>query len=128
MPFTLTWNDDGTYVKFFGKVSISEVREADDLHYGNKKFDDIKYQICDYSDADVSHIMSRDAKIQAAHDKAASHYKTNLKVANIGKGEHIETFFEEYADFMRQWQSKWEVRSFSNYKEAIQWCTNEALT
>ncbi len=128
MPYTLTWNDDGTYVKFFGKVSFSEVREADDLHYGDKKFDDIKYQIFDFTDADVSRITRQDAQIQAAHDKAASHYKKNLKVANIGKGEHIEAVFKEYANFMMHWQSTWEFRSFSNYKEAIQWCTNEATT
>ena len=78
MPYTLTWNDDGTYVKFFGKVSFSEVREADNLHYGDKNLtiSNIKYSILRTL---MSRITRQDAQIQAAHDKAASHYKKNLK-------------------------------------------------
>lgn len=123
MPYEFKWGDEGTEVIFHGKLSYEDIREADDMHYGDARFDKIKYQLYDFSRADLSQISINHTKQAAAHDVASISYKPNFKVALVTLDSYTRTLCEKYIDDSIKLRSSWSFAIFDNYAEAKSWCT-----
>ena len=123
MPYEFKWGDEGTEVIFHGKVSYEEIRDADDMHYGDERFDKIKYQLYDFSRADLSQISINHAVEAAAHDAASVIYKPSLKVALVAIDSYTTTLCEKYIHDSMEFRSTWSFAIFDNYVEAKSWCT-----
>jgi len=123
MPYNIVWEERGASTKFTGKITIDEINQANDEHYGDPRYDDIKYQLFDFTSADLSAITLDDAKYPAAIDKAANTYKLILKVALVAKDDYAKTLCREYINLSMQFNSTWVFGVFDSYKKAKDWCS-----
>lgn len=121
MPYTINWNDAGSEIVYTGKVSSAEIREVDDAHYGDERFDLISYQLSDFSAADTSEITLEDSEVCAAHDAVGTNYNPRLKVAIVASYSAKE-LFDEYVRVSKEHHSSWEFEFFDNYTDAKKWC------
>lgn len=99
-----------------------DVRDADDAHYSDPRFDGIAYQIYDYSGAITKSITLNEAIIVAAHDNVAERYKKKFKVAFIAVDSHTCELIDKYVSYLKSKGSNWEFKTFLNQYDAIEWC------
>ncbi len=122
MTYTMCWYQRGTCTTFTGMVTIEEVNEVNDKHYGDARFDKIKYQLFDFTQADISGITLDDIKYPAAFDKAATNYKPKFKAAIVVSDEHGKALCQAYIDYSRRFNNDWDMQIFDNYDQAVRWC------
>lgn len=122
MVYAIVWNSKGAITRFTGKVGIEEINQANNEHYGDARYDEIKYQLFDFTEADLSSIAADDAKYPAAYDKAATIYKFYLRVAMVVADDYTQALCEEYIKLSQRYNSGWEFGVFSTLKEALTWC------
>ncbi len=53
------WQKNGVSWKYSGSVSGEEVVKAGISIYGDRRFDDLRYKLCDFSDAESINITPR---------------------------------------------------------------------
>lgn len=123
MPYSITWSHEGTEIIYEGKVSYAEIRAADDAHYGDERFQDIRYQLCDFTKADTSEITLSDAEEYAVFDVVSIPYKPHLKVAMVSYNLGTKYLLEEYIKISKEEGSSWKFKIFDNYLEAKKWCS-----
>lgn len=122
MPYEIQWNTRGTVTRFQGVISIEEINHANDDHYASALFDELEYQLYDFSQADLSALELEDAREPAAIDSAASSYKRHFKVALVSHDKFAEALFTEYKKTLKRFGSEWAVESFSSPRDAMAWC------
>jgi hypothetical protein len=65
MPYRLTWEPLGVYREYFGDVTIAERRASLDAICSDRRFDNLRYSITDYS-AVASYEVTSDATAEIA--------------------------------------------------------------
>jgi hypothetical protein len=114
-----TWESGGVIITFSGVVDGEELLQANEELYGDERFDNIHYQIWDYSNViefklDVDWV----AKI-AALDKAAALSNSIMKVASVATDEVTQMLSSLYE--AESLESPWEIQLFTSVDEAQQW-------
>ena len=122
MTYNMIWYERGTCTTFSGKTTIEEVNEVNNKHYGDARFDKIRYQLYDFTDADLSAVTLDDTKYPAAFDTAATSYKPRFKAAMVVTDELGKSLCQAYIDYAKHLNNTWEMAVFESYNEAIQWC------
>jgi len=61
MPYAITWEPDGVYRRYVGRVTIDEPRRSFDEIGADPRFDDLRYTITDYLCVDDYEITSEGA-------------------------------------------------------------------
>lgn len=121
MPHKTTWEDKGINLQFYGDITTDEVEQSTAEAYGDHRFDDIKYFIWDMTDAES--LITDEAHVEstAAESWAASTYKTSLKGAIVSNDNDICKFIEHYIATSSKMENPWELKLFSNTKDATKW-------
>lgn len=122
MPYTIDWFDDHTVVVFNGQATYAHLRQAGECHYGDRRFDDLKYVIMDFTRADLAQMTLDRATILASIDSATVTYKPKLKLALVIVDEHQRTLSEQYIQDSIAFHSSWNHRIFSSVEDARAWC------
>ena len=123
MPYRIEWSNENSVVSFSGNVSFQELREVGNAHYGDERFDAIKFIIIDFSDADLSQISTSHTNIVASVDSVSMEYKPELKMALVVKNDRQRELCESYIASSIGFQSSWSHAIFTNPEEAGKWCS-----
>jgi hypothetical protein len=117
MAYELTWEDNGVYWKYTGKVVGQELIEASTSIYGDERFVDLKYKFVDFYDADSIEINKDELALIAYQHLAAERANPYLKNAILVKSD--DELAHEFAAYFTR--SSWEVKVFTDPNEANRW-------
>ncbi len=120
MTYQINWIDKNPSVYFNGDLTIKEIIDANGELIGNKYFDDLKYQIWDFSQVVKINVTSLDMMVISALDKGASYWNRNVKVAIIAIQTSAKKLANKYIEAMKT--TNWTCRLFDNPEDAKKWC------
>ena len=120
MTFNINWDKNGVYVKFRGIVNAQDLIDANNYVISNKIFEEIDYQIFDFSSIDEFKILTEDINIIGTMDKSQSEFKKNMKVAIITQNASVKEITYEYDKLMTG--SSWITKIFHDVDSARIWC------
>lgn len=123
MGYTIEWKHADIIVKFDGKLIKEDILSVDNQIYGNSKFDKMKYQIFDYSQVSEVALSEADVKMISILDKSSTIWNNHVRVAIITDDVKIFGLAEIYRAILID--TKWLVEIFTNFDEALAWCTEE---
>lgn len=119
MAYQNYWEEKGLYRVFTGFVSGEEVLNSNlDLH-GDRRFDDIRYVLNDFSSIEDFHVHDIDIKLIASTDNAASMSKPFLKIAVVAKNKDLIGWVEEY--LKRMTDVSYDCHLFNDIDVARNW-------
>ena len=118
MPYQLHWEPNGVYWKYYGIVIGKEIINATTIIYGDPRFDNLKYKLLDFLDAENIKIDDLEiAKIAYQH-RAAQLSNPNVKNALVVKPEST-ALANKFSDLLSG--SNWEVQVFHDLEAANTW-------
>lgn len=117
MAYELTWEVNGVYWKYSGKVVGEEIIDASTSIYGDKRFSTLKYKFVDFSNVDKVDIDKSQLALIAYQHLAAERANPYLKNAILIKSGH--KMAKAFAAFFKK--SSWEVKVFTDLDEANKW-------
>ena len=121
MSYTTTWEDNGILWQLSGIVSSQEIFEFTNTFYADPRSDDIKYQIVDCSCIEKFDLGDETMREVASLDAAASLTIKNIKVALVGKAEHVKKINQEYSENFQSFSSNWIIKIFDDIDSARLW-------
>jgi hypothetical protein len=122
MPYISEWENNGIYCTFSGRVTGKELIQCNNDIYGDKRFDDIRYQLFDMLSVTEIAITGEDVLIVASCDKAAALTNPAVKCALIAHNEIIHAFSSLYQKGIEK--SPWMGRSFYDVSKAREWLSS----
>jgi len=123
MPYETTWKSRGVVWTYTGLVSGSDLLQSNLEIYGDPRFDDLAYQVVDFSEAEGFAIDETHMRKIAHLDMAAARTNSRVVIAVIANSERareITAIYEKYAT-----ESPWKLRTFKNADDARAWLRNE---
>ena len=119
MPYTTTWNRQGVVWTYSGVLTGQEALQSNLEIYGDERFDDLHYQIADFTAVTDNQISDLHTKKIAYLDRAAAQTNPNIKVAIVMKDvEHLNTA-DVYSELSKH--SPWELKVCHSLEEAQAW-------
>ena len=74
MAYELSWEVNGVYWKYSGKVTGSEIVEASTLIYDDERFDILKYKLVDFLDVESIEIEKEELRLIAYQHLVAEQF------------------------------------------------------
>ncbi len=121
MTYHITWNEKGVILNLLGEINIQEINEANGIIQGDARLEDLKYQIWDLLEADLSPISKIQVEVPAAIDLAASKSVLKMKVAFIAQESHSVEVCQHYIKESKDLGSPWEFGLFNCMGNAMEW-------
>lgn len=121
MSFKLQWKDQGVYVKHSGLLALSDIREQDDIMYGDDRYNYIKYQIIDFLNVTKTTIRNEDIYKIAGPELGAIEWKKHMKIAWVVNDLDIIKLIDQYIQLLND--SGWTFKKFETIQEAEKWCS-----
>lgn len=122
MPHTITWEPDGIYRKFTGKISGDEILESNYELHKNPDFKNIKFIINDFTEISGHSIEISYTNSYAISDDVISVIKGGLKIALVAiHDEHVE-LANNYRNQMEG--KRFECGIFKRIKDARKWVSS----
>ena len=119
MPYRITWEERGIYIKWSGIITAEENIRLNGEIYGNKLFEKIDYQIGDLSEATPSVFSERDIQVITTLEKHASRWNKKLMVAHIAHDPELINSIKAYE--LKLIDTGWKFGIFDNLEEARKW-------
>ena len=120
MSYNITWQDSNVIISFEGNVNYQDVNEADNIVYGDSRFDDMKYQIADFSKIEKFELTEQEVQIIAMLDKSSSRWNNKIKLAVVTLDLYLLERIKPYIETMQD--TEWSIKIFENIFEAKKWC------
>lgn len=121
MSYDITWNEDGTILRFNGITTIHHINSANEKLYADPRFDGHRYQVWDLLEADFSSITTEDIEGPAATDMGAAFSNPKMKVAIIANNKHTQNISFNYIDLSKALNSTWSFLICDTLEEAMKW-------
>ncbi len=122
MPYVLYWEKNGVCCTFSGRATGTELIQCNNDIYGNKRFDEIRYQLFDMMGVTEIAIEEEEVLIVVACDKAAALTNPAVKCALVAHNEIIHAFSSLYQKGIEK--SPWTGRSFYDVSKAREWLSS----
>jgi hypothetical protein len=119
MKENITWVNRGVLVTLSEQLDGDELFQVNEKVYSDSRFDNLLYQLWDFTKVTELNINIEDIIKIAAHDKAAALSNSSLKVATVATEEVMQTLLSLYQAEM--FTSPWESQMFNSVDEAQQW-------
>ena len=120
MAGQIQWEEKGILFIHKGTVDDAEVMELNNIMYGDPRFDNITYQISDYTLAEKILLTQTDARVIGTLDRVSSHWTTRkMKVAVVTRDPEFIPMANHY--FEQFEGTPWEGRIFGTLDEAYAW-------
>lgn len=120
MNYEIEWKDGNFIATFNGFVVFSDIIDVDNIMYGDKRFDKMKFQLLDFSDIESVEITRAQIKIISSLDRSSSIWNNNMKVAIVTNNKNLLELTEVYRKSLKG--IDWLVETFSNIEDARKWC------
>ena len=122
MSYNITWQDSNVILSFESNVIYQDIYEADNIIYGDPRFDNMKYQIADFSKLEKFELTEEEVQIIAALDKSSSRWNNEIKLAVVTSDSYLIERIKPYIESMQD--TNWSIKIFKNIFEAKKWCTD----
>ena len=122
MSYEVTWEANGLYRKFVGKISGMEILESNFKLQLNSNFKDLKYIINDFSEVTSHSVKSAHTVTYAQTDDIISKVVGELKIAIIANNDSILELANSYRKEMKN--ELFECEIFKNIEDAQNWTRN----
>ena len=123
MPYTNTWESEGLYRKFVGKVNGGEILESNYELHTDSKFNAIKYIINDFTEVTEYSIETAYINAYATSDEIISNTKGKLKIALLVTQPSLVSLANSYREQMKG--KLFECEIFQNIEDARKWVSNQ---
>ena len=115
-----TWvQNKGVVITFSGVVDGEELFQAAEEIYGDERFDNIRYQIFNFTKVTEFKVDVDWVTKIAAWDKAAALSNPHMKIATVATDEKIQMLESLYR--AESLESPWKIRLFTSIDEAQKW-------
>lgn len=121
--FQYKWIDCNFIVSFLGDIGFKDIVEANNIIFGDIRFDQMKYQIFDYSQINSVDLKVDIAEVISRLDLAAKVWNNKVKVATVTPDPDLKKLIANYNEKMAD--SPWLTKTFDTLEEAMQWCTED---
>ena len=125
MPFELTWEDRGVLCRFSGIASDDDLRQANFNIYSNPKFEEIDYELIDFTDVTRLDFSSQVVRLTAGEDFRASKRNPSVRAAIVGEEKLLIGLANMYRITMDVQGATWEQGQFATVAEARAWLAGE---
>ena len=122
MNYDIEWIENGVYVKLRNRIDDRLIVYVNGLIIGNESFEQINYQIWDFSEVNYYTISSDKGKEVGALDKAASIWNRQTKVAIVTENKLLIDYTKEYIEEITN--TAWECKIFQKLEQAKKWIFN----
>jgi len=119
--FTYRWLDCNIIVTFFGEISYKDIMEANNVIFGDLRFDKMEYQIFDYSKIEGIDLKDDVSEIISRLDLASIIWNNRVKVATVTQDSYLRDLISVYNKKMKS--SKWQAKTFDTIEDALKWCS-----
>ena len=123
MPHKLEWGNNYCVFNFRDVVDSSELLNIAGNLVGESAFNSLNYVILNFRNIAELRITEQDIKLITSFDKHSTRWNRYLKLAFITSDDFTKRMAGEYKKLMGQ--TNWNIRIFTTYDEAINWCTGE---
>jgi len=121
MSFKLEWKGSNVIITFMDNFLYKDSFEANNLIYGDSRFDTMKYQIADFSKIAKAEYTEDEIKIIATLEKSSAIWNNNVKEAIVTSDTVcISHIIAPYLEAMKE--TNWKIKIFKNSVEAEKWC------
>ncbi len=121
MSFKIEWKDSNVIVSFSRILTYKDSYEANNLIYGDSRFDDMKYQIADFSKVEKFEFTENESNVIAILEKSSSTWNNNVKLAIVTSASVcLSSIIDPYLERMKS--TNWKIKIFKNRIEAENWC------
>jgi len=125
MSFKIEWKGSNVILSFAKNLTYKDSYEANNLIYGDSRFDNMKYQIADFSKIEKFEFSEDEIKIIATLEKTSTIWNNNVKLAIVTSvNVCINSIIDPYLETMKS--TNWEIKIFKNRFEAEKWCLEGA--
>jgi len=121
MSFEIEWIKSNAVVRFYDQLTFQDFRQVNDLIYGDPRFDNMEYQIADFTDVSSIQLTNNQVKVLSTLEKGASRWNESVKVAHVTRDTYLQNLVHAYERDMQQ--TNWSCKLFDNLTDAQTWCT-----
>ena len=121
MTIQVTWQSNIFHIEFSGSVTPEELEKVHVIWSSDYRSDVTKCVICDFLNADLTSISTRNAIECSARDKGASITIPKVKIALVARDKSIIDLCKAYIDSSMNLASTWEFSMFYNVDDAFDW-------
>ena len=119
MPYTTTWTRNGVVWTYSGILTGQEALQSNLEIYGDERFDDLDYQIADFTNVTENQISELHTKKIAYLDRAAAESNSRIKVAIVMEDSGFLDTADIYGELSKN--SPWQLKVCHSLKEAEAW-------
>lgn len=119
MAYITEWEAKGIFWKYRGTLTGSELLQSNREIYGDKRFDNMRYQIVDLTGVNAIHVSAKDMLTLAACDEAAAISNPNVRIAVVATKAEAKALSYFYDD--ESTASPWETKLFASVRDARAW-------
>lgn len=116
------WKERGVCWKYSSSVSGEEVIKASVAIYADKRFDELRYKLCDFLEADSISMTARDTSKLVCQHAAAAQTNPDIKIAVVGKKidfPSLSLLVEHFSSYESEFS--WPVALFEGLVAAHEW-------
>jgi hypothetical protein len=121
MPYTTAWERRGVVWRYWGTVSGEEILRSNQEIYGDARFDEMDYQIVDFTSVERFEVTEEDMVVMAANDRAAALTNPSVLVAVAARDALIKDLSALYE--AETAESPWQHSVFESVEDARAWAT-----
>ena len=122
MSFKIEWKGSNVIISFTKNFIYKDSYEANNLIYGDSRFDTMKYQISDCSKIEKVEFTEEEIKIITTLEKSSSIWNNKMKMAVVTSDTVCLNFIlDPYIEGMKD--TNWKFKTFKNSIEAEKWCS-----
>lgn len=114
MAYKYEWHSDGFIVKLWDTLSIDEIIYVNSQWKDAEIIDTIKWQIWDFTNADLQYIFQSDAQ-----DPKVTLSIDYMHVGLVAKDNYSKMLLNTYASRSKELGSKWDIHLFDTIEEAL---------
>lgn len=116
MSYKITWEENGVYIDFHGKLHRNDLIEFNFQIVGDVKFDTLQYQICDFTNVNEIDGEIDDTKFVAAINTQSATWNNKLDIVGVTDSEIIIGFIEMYKTLIKD--TNWQLQITNTLEKA----------
>ena len=122
MSFKIEWKGSNVIVTLSKNFTYKDSYEVNNLIYGDSRFENMKYQISDFSKIEKAEFTADEIKIITTLEKSSTVWNNKMKSAIVTSPSVCLNFIiDPYLEAMKS--TNWEIKIFKNSIEAEKWCS-----
>lgn len=119
MDHTYNWVGNNIEIKLKGRLVIDDIINFNNMIYGDSRFDEMRYQIVDFTDVTEIDITENDIKLVSTLEKVATRWNNNIKIACVAPPQYDPELLDGYIQILSS--TGWQCLVFVSFQEAEIW-------